>query len=606
MLMLQSLFRRARSPAPSAPPKVDPTVEPAGQVPPLAPSVDQGIPAVTVAGLLAAHADLLARMKLCYGADKDTFERELLAPISRLASYVNVLPATADNYFCETGGLFRMALEVSFFALQGTDAHIVSGRATISARRQLEPRWRLATFFAGLCGELHRTLSQLIVTDERGNEWPAYLGPLTEWLSARQSPRFFVRWMPKAPETRELGLFTLPHVVTVETMQYLATGNGVVVPQLLASVSGIPVYREQNVLMELVKRATALVIDRNLIANANRYGRPILGAHIERYLIDAMRRLVVSHPGWLPNAERSRVWLGKEGLFIVWPNATTEMRKILEEDELPGIPQSPQTILEILIAAGVAVPVTDQCSVWAIAPPPNKNPMEAIKLAAPEILLPSHGDYKPLVEPLLVPEPAPTAPPRDKPAQKLSANQKSQPQAGTQEAGSVAKSPRGPNVRVTGDGEILDNVQPDPTPTALANDGPAEGPTTVVAESADGAVAEAAATELSFRLAAPMRLAPKVREVLAAAIDSLNGDAKLAIAVTVPTGLFVPLEHFKKAGVEVPVALRSLGELEMVQADKAGKPLTLQHDLGGRELHGIVLKPRFVDGLDPSLFRASD
>jgi conjugal transfer pilus assembly protein TraI len=100
-----------------------------------------------------------------------------------------------------------------------------------------------------------------------------------------------------------------------------------------------------------------------------------------------------------------------------------------------------------------------------------------------------------------------------------------------------------------------------------------------------------------------MRLAPKVREVLAAAIDTMNGEAKLATAVTVPTGVFVPLEHFKKAGVEVPVALRSLGELEMVLADKSGKPQTLQHDLAGREVHGVVLKPRFVDGLDPSLFR---
>jgi hypothetical protein len=36
------------------------------------------------------------------------------------------------------------------------------------------------------------------------------------------------------------------------------------VPHLLASISGIPVYREHNILDELVRRSLALVIDRNL------------------------------------------------------------------------------------------------------------------------------------------------------------------------------------------------------------------------------------------------------------------------------------------------------------------------------------------------------
>lgn len=116
------------------------------------------------------------------------------------------------------GGLFRLGLEVAFYALQGTDGHIVSGRATISTRRQLEPRWRHATFIAGLCSELHRTLSQIVVTDERGDEWPAHLGPLSTWLELRRARRFFVRWLASAQESRELSLFALPHIVSPQTM----------------------------------------------------------------------------------------------------------------------------------------------------------------------------------------------------------------------------------------------------------------------------------------------------------------------------------------------------------------------------------------------------
>lgn len=558
-------------------PRTDASPSPAAQ---MLPSVDPGVAAVTEESLLTSHEDLLARIKLCYGADKAAFEQDLLDPIRRLAAYVNVLPATPDNYFCELGGLFRLALEVGFYALQGTDGHIVSGRATISTRRQLEPRWRLATFFAGLCSELHRTLSMLVVTDERGEEWPAYLGPLTSWLAQRKSPRFFIRWMPKATETRALGLFAIPHVISAAKMQHLATGNGVVVPQLLASIAGIPLYRDQNVLVDLVKRATALVINRNLVANANRYGRPILGAHIERYLIDAMRRLVVSHAAWVPNQERSRVWHGPEGLFIVWPNAVAEIRKLLEEDALPGIPQSPQTILEILTGAGVFVPAPGDQPLWTVTPP-GKAPVEAVKLASPEILLLDPGDHKPLQQPLI---PGPNAPKPPKP------------HAGTAD-------PPQPVQRELPLGGPEQPALPEDAKATAVSDGKVVAPPPAVQTNATKPPSGPSRSEDPvFRLAAPMRLQPHVRDALAAAIDTMNGDAKHALAVTVPTGIFVPLDHFKKSNVDLPVVLRALGELDMAICGKPGRPNTVQHELAGQEVLGFVLRPQFVDGLDPALF----
>ena len=91
------------------------------------PSVDPGICASTVDDLIALESEFLQRFKYCYGCDGETFSRDIVEPIRRYASYVNLLPATADNFFCTAGGLFRLGLEVAFFALQGTDAHIVSG-----------------------------------------------------------------------------------------------------------------------------------------------------------------------------------------------------------------------------------------------------------------------------------------------------------------------------------------------------------------------------------------------------------------------------------------------------------------------------------------------
>ena len=589
-----------------------PRTEPGGLAAPLAsaghPSVDPGIGASTVDELIASEAEFLQRFKYCYGCDAETFERDIVAPIRRYASYVNLLPATADNFFCSAGGLFRLGLEVAFYALQGTDAHIVSGRATITVRKELEPRWRQATFLAGLCSELHRTLSHATVTDEQGNEWPAYLVPLTVWLERRKARRFFVRWIANAADSRGLGLFALPHIVSPEAMQHLAEANHVVVPQMLASMTGIPLLHEQSNLIELVKRAAALVIDRDLVASAHRYGRPILGAHIERYLLDAMRHLVAAHPAWSPNTERSRVWLGAEGLFIVWPNAAAEIRKVLEDDELRGIPKAPETIVEILTAAGVLIAPPEGQACWSILPPGSSAAIEAIRLVSPDILL--TGQTRPvdaLAQPLIAR--AATAPSRT--AGATNANiaavpppttpALATPMAGVVSPRAATATPRSAPEDVTGQAEppmpppdahgALD-FEPSPAPPIEADVPPEPIP----------AQPASVAPSRRFALKAPLRLVPQVRQALQDAIATMNADARTAIAVTVASGVFVPLSHFKANSIDVSVALRALVDVDMLVGTKDRRPRTYQHDIGGQEQAGVIVKPAHIEGLNPTDF----
>src|SRR5688572_24101348 len=77
------------------------------------PAVDPGIPATPVAEVLETHRDLTDRIKMCYGVDWTTFEREILCLIKRYAEFVHLLPATPDNYFNNVGGLLQMGLEVA-------------------------------------------------------------------------------------------------------------------------------------------------------------------------------------------------------------------------------------------------------------------------------------------------------------------------------------------------------------------------------------------------------------------------------------------------------------------------------------------------------------
>lgn len=539
---------------------------PSSESSPYSPS-DPGFEAMPVEEVLAPHADLVARIKLCYGADRDTFEHDLLPLIHRYAAFVHLLPATADNYFSAPGGLLRLGLEAAFFSLQGTDAHIFSGRLTISTRRQLEPRWRLATFIAGLCCELHRALSHVIVTDARGVEWPPCLTPMAVWLQQCQTERYFLRWRPKPAEARALGLFALPHVVAPEVLQHLYQNNTVIVPHMMASIGGLPVYRDKNVLDDLVRRSLALVIDRNLIANADRYGSPQFGSHLERFLVDALRRLVVTDSAWVPNREKSRVWFGQDGVFLLWPAAAEDISSLLEADHLQGIPKAPETMREVLVGAGVLLAHDIGSAAWTIHPPGSKVSLAAVKLASPAILFNGlEPPPSPLAQALVAkppettirPSPPPPAPPAsvEKPA-----------------ARQLSLLPP----------DVPSDVPPPPA-----------------------AVPEPDRPVAIFALRAPLRLNPVVRDALTAIAATLNGRTEPAQCRTVAQGLFVPLGQFEQRGVQPTVALRALADVRMLVAAGAHAPHTLSRDFNGSPTVGLVIDPRFIEGLDLGAFLLLD
>lgn len=562
-------------------------------------SSDPGFEAMSIQAVLVAHQTLLGRIKLCFGADRTTFERDLMPLVQGYARFVHLLPATADNYFRAPGGLLQLGLETAFFSLQGTDAHIFSGRATISERRELEPRWRIATFIGGLCCEVHRTLSHLIVTTAAGEEWPPFLGGLSPWLEQRASVRYFVRWRSNARESRGLGLFALPHVIPADVMQMLGDGNSIVIPQLMASIAGVPQYREHNVLDELVRRSMALVVDRNLLASADRYGRPQYGSHLERYLVDALRRLAAGHSAWAPNRDKSRVWIGPEGLFLVWPGAAEDVLALLESDQLAGIPKSPHTLLDLLLEAGVFEGPDATKQTWSIQPPGAKAAIDAVKLASAAILLTGLDPAPaPLTASLLPPSPSRSTPTVQAPTAEAAA-QPPGPQAPSPRSTAKAPSVQAPPASAA-QLSLLEADAPDEDPDgggAAESVAPAPPP----ADPPAPAVAIKPAPS-AIALKAPMRLNPAVRQALAEIVATLNDNARASDVCTVAEGVFIPLNEFERRGVQPGIAIRALNDTRMIWRAHTDGPPTVSRDVREALVLGVVLVPAHVEGIDPRAF----
>lgn len=579
--LFKGIFRGDPPPAAAVPPSIDLTTYP---------SVDPGIPASSVEKLLENNRDLIERLKLSYGASRADFDKDVLSLVKLYAAYVHLLPATPDNYFNGTGGLLRMGLETGFYALQAADGQIFSGRTTISKRHVLEPRWKLATFIAGLCSEIHRTLSHVIVADEKGDEWPAFLFPLEEWLHQGARARYFVRWVPNAADMRSLGVFALPKIVPSEVLQNLGCQNTVIIPHMLASITGMPIYRTHNVLEEVIRRAAALVIDRDLRARADRYGKPQIGSHLERYLVDALRRLVCGNLTWRPNEPKSRVWYDRNGLYVVWPSSAADVCKLLAADMLPGIPKAPDTILEILIDAGVVEPKEQNNPTWMIYPPGTEIALNAIRLSSPMIVLATmEVPPEPLTLDLTV-APQPVA-------------------ASTQSTPAAKRNNKDTDPAVSGKHASIDapsnqiglDIAADTTAPPGSSDMPGYTNPNQVAKTEE-ATDRRDHGPMVFELNAPMRLNPAAREAIAAAIATMNpGQDQETKACTVPDGVFVPIDALQPFKMDAALIIRALDDCGMLAKTPDGITTTVR-EFGTEPMCGITIRPEYVAGLDPSDF----
>lgn len=574
--------------------------------------------------ILESHQDLIQRIKLSYGSDQETFQRELLPLIQRYIEFVLDLPATPTHYFCQPGGMVALGLRTAFYALQATDDQIFEGRATITKRRHLELRWRKATFIAGLCAELHRTFSLIHVSDGQSHTWQPYLMPLGRWVERHRVRCLIIQWETGKQETRSLGMYALPFIVTAEIMADLAEENNVVVPHMLASISGSVTLQEHNLLDDLVRRAAAFVIDLDLQDTARAQGTQQPGLHLGRYFLATMQELVVASASWHPNTEKSRVWFGPEGLFVVWPNAFNDVLKILDEQLLPGLPKSGDQVLDILLDNGMVLPQDPVQSTWMIRPPGMVSGIEAVRLVNPALLL--NGVVPPpapLSTPLLVgaqrpppapasAPPAPTSAPTNTPASTLPRHVHKTGNVRYLHLASCRTADKPPATHQTPGGNAKQHhaahlTETAPTPAAQSqhdlfeSTAPVRPPQTSNATSAP-TTTNSGDVVLSFKV--PMRLHHALVKPLSQIIHTMNLAPSLMACCTTSAGIFIPLSELAKRQVDIPIALRAMAETSMLVPHRSGP--TTDREFCGKTVPGVVLKPVFVNGLHADDFNDPD
>ena len=401
--MLKSIFRLlgagsatsssakplATGPLPAAPAK------PVQAGIPIYPPVDHGISFGSAEAVLSTQSEMIRRLKLLSGLPAADFERLYGGVLRSLAKHVDLLPASESGTHMGAGGLFRLALEIGFFSRQACEAVLFAGRAGVELRRDLEPRWRYATFLAGLCCELHRPLSRMIVVTENGAEWPVHRMGLSEWLETVGASRYFIRWV-KEGDSFAGGSATLlaTKIIPESSLQYLQEGHPNIIPAMLDAIVAEVSKNKDNQIAEIISRIRRKVIERDQVLAPQNYGKLTVGSQLEPHLVDAMRQLVANGV-WTINVKKSRLWFGKDGLYVVWRTAAKEIIEVLERGSVSGIPRDATTIAEVLLRAGVLVADKSNDLYWKIKTPLSDNELVAVKLANPETLLVAIEDNVP-------------------------------------------------------------------------------------------------------------------------------------------------------------------------------------------------------------------
>jgi len=340
-----------------------------GEEIPRYPPFMKGLPAASVERILATQSELIQSIEQALALPDALYQAIALPVITRYAAFSHLLPASESHHHRGAGGLFRHGLEVAHWATLAAQGSLFATDATPKARKTLEPRWRLAVCFAGLLHDIGKPVSDIAVTDSQGQHtWNPCDENLTDWAAQHHIDRYFLRWRENRHKRhQQFSALVIERVLTRESRAYLLEPGPEIMQALLETLHGLD---RGSKLYELVVTADCKSVERDLKTHAHSVDAA-LGMPVERYLFDAMRRLIKSGQ-WLVNDKGARVWRFQSGVHIVWRTGAQDIVGLLAKDKVPGIPRDEDTLADILIERGLAIPKRDaagrQYRYWRMRP----------------------------------------------------------------------------------------------------------------------------------------------------------------------------------------------------------------------------------------------
>jgi conjugal transfer pilus assembly protein TraI len=312
----------------------------------------EGLPVHAPGVLLTTQKELIGGIQQLI-ANQELLEAHYNPAMLRLATLVQLLPASQAHHHRGAGGMLRHALEVGLWSLQQTEGKLIRGVVTPQQRRVIEPRWRLTVFLAGLSHDLGKVVTDLTVTDrENSQKWRPYNQSLYDWAISHGIENYFLHWQEgRGKKHTHVSSTLIDAVISKETLDWISEGSTDALIWLTESLNNNP--GSSNQIHNFVVRADQLSVERDLKSMGAAMAGYEIGVPIERYLTDIMRRLV-QEGIWRINEPSARVWNIEGITYLVWPMAGEEIARRIRDEDIPGLPKTPDGILDMMIEREIA------------------------------------------------------------------------------------------------------------------------------------------------------------------------------------------------------------------------------------------------------------
>ena len=316
------------------------------------PPFAKGLPAVSTNQIIESQSELI---KLIYGTlsfSSAEFDQLVLPVINNFAEFVHLLPASEAHHHRGAGGLFRHGLEVACWTARFSESAIFSLEGSPKERRNNEPRWILASCLSGLLHDVGKPLSDVSVSNDKGSViWNPYAHSLVKWTKIHCIDNYYLRWTHNRYKRHEkFSLLALERMLPSGVLAYLSATGSKVLEALLTAVGGTDTNQP---MAKMMLKADQESVSKDLKQNRINLDEYSYGVPVERYILDAIRRLI-NQGQWSVNEVGAKVWNSDQGVFIVW-KCLHDLYKLLDEDKIPGIPRHPDTLADILLERGLAI-----------------------------------------------------------------------------------------------------------------------------------------------------------------------------------------------------------------------------------------------------------
>ena len=350
----------------------------------------KGLPAAPVERILSTQTELITAIEQTLAMPDRLYQTIVEPVIYRYAAFSHLLPASESHHHRGAGGLFRHGLEVAHWATLASQGSLFATTASPKQRKAQELRWRLAVCFAGLLHDIGKPVADIAVVDAQGlHTWNPCDENITDWAAGHEIDRYFLRWRDNRHKRHEqFSALVIERVLTREARTFILESGPDIMQALLETITGLD--RGSRV-YALVITADCKSVERDLKAHYQNIDSA-LGMPVEKYLFDAMRRLVKSGQ-WTVNEKGARLWRFEDGLHIVWRSGAQDIVTLLTKDKVPGIPRDEDTLADILIERGLAIPKTwsdgRQYRYWQMQPEILDNPLYLLRLKSAELIFSS-------------------------------------------------------------------------------------------------------------------------------------------------------------------------------------------------------------------------